>query len=126
MGDQFVLDHHRTQLCLHKFARGIRNIIIKPMDNFFNLYEFMTILSYFCENYEQLNLIKTLDFTFSCELSPEITHGYGDKIFGTGGKLLQALKRLMDNLAGLKHLSLRDLLLEKVSYSNYHNDYKFK
>lgn len=84
------------------------------MENFFNLYEFMTILSYFCENYEQLNLIRTLDFTFSCEFSAENSHGTEDKIFGTGGKLLQSLKRLMDDLLGLKHLSLRDLLLEKV------------
>ena len=84
------------------------------MENFFNLYEFMTILSYFCENFEELHLIKTFDFTFSCEFSAENYHGYEDKIFGTGGKLLQALKKLMDDLAGLKHLSMRDLLLEKV------------
>ncbi|GFT61684.1 f-box domain-containing protein [Nephila pilipes] len=112
MGDQYVLDHHRTQLCLHKVARGFRRLVIKPMENFHNLYEFMTIFSYFCENFESLVLIRTLDFTFGCELSPEVAHGR-DKVFGTGGKLLEALKRLMDDLKGLKHLSLQDLLLEK-------------
>lgn len=113
MGDQYVLDHHRTQLCLHRVARGIRKLIIKPMDNFFNLYEFMTILSYYCENYELLTLINTLDFTFGCEFSAESVQGQ-DKVFGTGGKLLGALKRLMEDLRGLKHLALTDLLLEKV------------
>ncbi|GFY40336.1 f-box domain-containing protein [Trichonephila inaurata madagascariensis] len=112
MGDQYVLDHHRTQLCLHKVARGFRKLVIKPMENFHNLYEFMTILSYFCENFESLVMIRSLDFTFGCELSPEVARGR-DKVFGTGGKLLEALKRLMDDLKGLKHLSLQDLLLEK-------------
>ncbi|XP_035209865.1 uncharacterized protein LOC118184320 isoform X2 [Stegodyphus dumicola] len=113
MGDQYVLDHHRTQLCLHKVARGIRKLIIKPMENFFNLYEFMTIVSYFCENFEALPLIRTLDFTFGCEFSDENQQGRDEKVFGTGGKLLEALKRLMDDLTGLKNLSLQDLLLEK-------------
>lgn len=108
MGDQYVLDHHRTQLCLHKIARGIRSLIIKPMENFFNLYEFMTILSYYCENYEQLHLIRSLDFKFGVDFL-EVE----DKVFGTGGKLLQALKRLLDDMIGLKNLSLQNLLLEK-------------
>ncbi|KAG8194053.1 hypothetical protein JTE90_003003 [Oedothorax gibbosus] len=112
MGDQYVLDHHRTQLCLHRVARGFRKLIIKPMENFLNLYEFMTNLSYFCENYEPLVRIKTLDFTFGCNFSAEDVQG-SNKVFGTGGKILEALKRLMDDLTGLKHLSLQDLLLEK-------------
>ncbi|GIY85740.1 f-box domain-containing protein [Caerostris darwini] len=113
MGDQYVLDHHRTQLCLHRIARGIRKLIIKPMENFHNLYEFMTILSYFCENFENLHMIRTFDFTFGCELSPEVAQDR-NKVFGTGGKLLEALKRLMDDLKGLRRLSLQDLLLEKI------------
>ncbi|GIX88125.1 f-box domain-containing protein [Caerostris extrusa] len=113
MGDQYVLDHHRTQLCLHRIARGIRKLIITPMENFYNLYEFMTILSYFCENFESLHMIRTFDFTFGCELSPEVAQDR-NKVFGTGGKLLEALKRLMDDLKGLRRLSLQDLLLEKI------------
>ncbi|XP_054720551.1 uncharacterized protein LOC129230145 [Uloborus diversus] len=115
MGDQYVLDHYRMQLCLHKVSRGFRKIIIKPMENFFNLYEFMMILSYYCEKFEQLHLIRTLDFTFGCEFAAEKSQNSGvdDKVFGTGGKLLEALKRLMNDLPGLKHIYLQDLLLEK-------------
>ncbi|GBM71244.1 hypothetical protein AVEN_130469-1 [Araneus ventricosus] len=112
MGDQYVLDHHRTQLCLHRIARGFRRIIITKMENFYNLYEFMTILSYYGENFESLNMIRTFEFTFGCELDPEVCQGR-EKVYGTGGKLLEALKRLLDDLKGLKHLSLQDLLLER-------------
>ncbi|CAL1278165.1 unnamed protein product [Larinioides sclopetarius] len=112
MGDQYVLDHHRTQLCLHRIARGFRRIIITKMENFYNLYEFMTILSYYGENFESLNRIRTFEFTFGCELDPEVSQGR-EKVYGTGGKLLEALKRLLDDLKGLKNMSLQDLLLEK-------------
>ncbi|XP_015923111.1 uncharacterized protein [Parasteatoda tepidariorum] len=111
LGYQFVLDHYRTQLCLNRVIRGVRKLIIRPMENFFNLYEFMSILSYFSEKFEPLDFINTLDFTFGCEYAAENSQGR-DKIFGTGGKLLEALKHLMMDLRGLKHLALRDLYLE--------------
>lgn len=55
--------------------------------------------------------IKFLKFTFPCNMAK------GDdteriRLFGTGGKLLQALKRLMGNLKKLEVLQLIDLMLE--------------
>ena len=74
---------------------------MKPMENFFNLYEFMKILSYFAEFYDEnpLQRIHTLDFTFSCHQVLE-REGNQELVFGTGGKLLQSLMRLMRNLTG--------------------------
>ncbi|CAG2177620.1 unnamed protein product, partial [Oppiella nova] len=83
------------------------------MENLFNLYEFMKILSYFSEFYSQnpLQRVNALDFTFSCHQLLE--RGSNEEtVFGTGGKLLQSLMRLMKNLSGLQYLSLRELLLE--------------
>lgn len=54
----------------------------------------------------------TLEFSFACHLveSGKLSE---ELVFGTGGKLLQTLKRLMSNLPGLRHLVLNDLLLER-------------
>ena len=55
--------------------------------------------------------IRTLKFTFPCNMA---TRDESERIrlFGTGGKLLAALKRLMANLKNLKKLELIDLMLE--------------
>lgn len=115
MGYQHVLDHHRTQLCLNLMGKAFRRIIITPMESYFNLYEFMTIASYFAQRYEDkpLQLVHTLDFTFSCHAAPEANEK-NEFVFGTGGKLLEGLKKMVASLEGLKHLSLRDLLLDKT------------
>lgn len=52
--------------------------------------------------------IHTLKFTFPCDMES----GDDAELFGTGGKLLAALKRLMSNLKELKHLELIDLMLD--------------
>ncbi|XP_013785911.1 uncharacterized protein LOC106469936 [Limulus polyphemus] len=111
-GYQHILDHHRTQICLNRVGRNFRKLIFEPMCNFFNLYEFMNMLSFFCEYFDEnpLGHIHTLDFSFACHLATE--RSAQECVFGTGGKLLQALKRLMKNLTGLRRISLRDLLLD--------------
>ncbi|XP_054162350.1 uncharacterized protein LOC128960302 [Oppia nitens] len=113
LGYERTLDHYRTQIFLNRVGHQLKKIIIKPMVNFFNLYEFMKILSYFAEFYDQnpLRKVNTFDFTFSCHQLLE-RDGNQETVFGTGGKLLQSLMRLLRNLKGLLYLSLRDLLLE--------------
>lgn len=113
MGYQHTLDHYRAQICLHKVGRNFRKLVICPITNFFNLYEFINMLSSFAEFFDEnpLRFVHTLHFTFACHLiEGDVAH---DIVFGTGGKLLQALKRLMGNLKGLRHLTLNELLLEK-------------
>lgn len=55
--------------------------------------------------------IKYLKFTFPCNMT---TRDDTERIrlFGTGGKLLAALKRLMGNLKKLQWLELTDLMLD--------------
>lgn len=55
--------------------------------------------------------INTLKFTFPCNMT---TRDDTERIrlFGTGGKLLAALKRLMANLRKLRRLELIDLMLD--------------
>lgn len=55
--------------------------------------------------------IKSLKFTFPCNMSNR-EESERIRLFGTGGKLLDALKRLMRNLKKLKRLELIDLMLD--------------
>ncbi|XP_063227639.1 uncharacterized protein LOC134533865 [Bacillus rossius redtenbacheri] len=117
-GWQSFLDHMRTQNCLACIGRNIHNLILKPSVSFFNLYEFMNMLSYFAERVPPDNLgigpnIHSLSFVFPCNMAVrESPDQEGTQIFGTGGRLLETLKRLMGNLASLRRLELTDLMLE--------------
>ena len=89
------------------------------MLNFYNLYEFMNMLSWYTEHQGSDNTsvagvgtqIRRLKFTFICNMAnrdnPDRT-----RLFGTGGKLLEGLKRLMSNLVNLRCLELIDLMLD--------------
>ncbi|XP_069703251.1 uncharacterized protein [Periplaneta americana] len=115
-GWQYVLDHMRTQMCITNVGHNFRKLVFGPMMNFFNLYEFMNMLSYFIERpQEQLpdigNHIHTLRFIFPCNMAVR-EESERARIFGTGGRLLDALKRLMGNLVKLRRLELIDLMLE--------------
>lgn len=117
LGYQRILDHYRTQIFLNRVGKHLRVLILKPIESFFNLYEFIRILSYYAEYFDDNPLAKlhTLDFTFSCHQTygrEQERGGNQELVFGTGGKLLQALKSLISNLKGLQHLTLRELLLE--------------
>ncbi|XP_077277164.1 uncharacterized protein LOC143905544 isoform X3 [Temnothorax americanus] len=118
-GWQYVLDHIRTSTCLNKVGRNFRALVFEPMLNFYNLYEFMNMISWYAERQGSDDAsvagvgtyIRRLKFTFPCNMAN------GDdpdriRVFGTGGKLLEALKRLMRNLRNLKCLELIDLMLE--------------
>ncbi|TGZ37032.1 Uncharacterized protein DBV15_02874 [Temnothorax longispinosus] len=118
-GWQYVLDHIRTSTCLNKVGRNFRTLVFEPMLNFYNLYEFMNMISWYAERQGSDNTsvagvgtyIRRLKFTFPCNMA---NRDDPDRIrvFGTGGKLLEALKRLMRNLQNLKCLELIDLMLE--------------
>lgn len=89
------------------------------MLNFYNLYEFINMVSWYTEQKNkrdnvQLGIgsnIKFLKFTFPCNMAKG-DDSEKSRLFGTGGKLLQALKRLMGNLKKLEVLQLIDLMLE--------------
>ena len=90
------------------------------MLNFYNLYEFMNMISWCTEQqaisntnpeFEAGRNIHTLKFTFPCNMTNR-DDTERIRLFGTGGKLLAALKRLMSNLKKLKRLELIDLMLD--------------
>ncbi|KAK4023864.1 hypothetical protein OUZ56_009259 [Daphnia magna] len=109
LGWQYTLDHYRAQIFLYKTAKNIRTLIFAPMLNFFNLFEVMNMLSQFSERYPgSLDNIHTLKFTFNCDMAFRTENA----IYGTGGQLLQALKKLMSFLPGLTSLELTNLLLD--------------
>lgn len=106
-------------MCLSQVGRNFRTLTFEPMLNFFNLYEFMNMVSW-CEEQSIENdkpelavarNIHTLKFTFPCNMTNR-DDTERIRLFGTGGKLLAALKRLMSNLKKLKRLELIDLMLD--------------
>ncbi|KAK9496475.1 hypothetical protein O3M35_013238 [Rhynocoris fuscipes] len=119
-GWQFTLDHLRAQLCLATIGRNFRVLVFKPMTNFYNMYEFMNMISYYAEQQgaDRVTVkgigenIKTLRYTFPCNMLARDESQQASRLYGTGGKLLEAVKRLMGNLKHLKRLELIDLMLD--------------
>lgn len=69
------------------------------------------MLSQFSERYPgSLDNIHTLKFTFNCDMAFRTENA----VYGTGGQLLQALKKLMSFLPGLTSLELTNLLLDST------------
>lgn len=106
-------------MCLTQVGKNFRHLTFEPMLNFYNLYEFMNMVSWFTEQAKQNQVtegavgrnIKSLKFTFPCNMTTR-DDTERVRLFGTGGKLLAALKRLMGNLKKLKRLELIDLMLD--------------
>ncbi|KAI2800194.1 hypothetical protein BLOT_014107 [Blomia tropicalis] len=146
-----MIDPFKAQAFMKRFGHTIRHLVIKPMNNFYSLFEFMKIMESYAQHYEDnpLILLKSFDFTFGCHLSNgdamEATDFVGNPIahrqrmeqrrqqrtqsmrmnqipnvtlIGTGGKVLEALQGLMCQMIGLKHLSLRNLLLNPFEAQN--------
>ncbi|XP_065200607.1 F-box only protein 39 [Planococcus citri] len=115
-GWQYMLDHLKTQQCLTTIGRHLKTLIFKPINNFYNLYEFMNMISFYSEQKNNPNCtvkgiasqITCLQYTFPCNMATRNE----TKLYGTGGKLLDALKKLMNNLPALRDLQLTDLMLD--------------
>ena len=119
-GWQHVIDHIRASTCLNKVGANFKSLVFERMMNFNNLFEFMNLISWYLERQGKDDIsigrnvcanVRRLKFTFPCDMAnrnaPETI-----TLFGTGGKLLEALKRLMRNLEKLKCIELIDLMLD--------------
>ncbi|XP_035919184.1 uncharacterized protein LOC118517306 [Anopheles stephensi] len=122
-GWQPVLDHSRLQSCLLSVGHLIRGLDFRPQVSFNNMFQFMSLISWAMEQNARTSgcprewvgcgsRIRSLNYLFPCNMAlsedPESI-----KLFGTGGQLLAALKRLMLCLTNLQSLSLVDLFLER-------------
>ena len=102
----------QIQSCLGKVGMNIRTLELKPMTDFYRLFEFIFVMNlyieYYVDEYYPMDLLENFKFTFGCE-SYDFS---GSTVIGTGGKLLAEVNRLLGNLQDLTFLSLNDLLLE--------------
>lgn len=96
-------------MCLYQVGRYFKKIHVKPLSDYYNLYEFLRILQAFMVFFDEypMPLLKTFHYTFSCE-SYDIS---GRQTHGTGGKMLEGLKSLLESLQGIRFLTLNQLLL---------------
>ena len=106
------ISKYQVQNCLHKIGSFIRTLELKPMTDFYRLFEFIFVMNvyieYYAEEYYPMELLENFKFVFGCE-----SYDYsGSTVIGTGGKLLDEVNRLLGNLQELHYLSLSDLLLE--------------
>ena len=100
----------KAQVCFLRVGSLFKRIVITPLSDFYNLYEFLRVLNCFFVFYDHfpMPLLHTFEFTFACEVR-EIS---GVSIYGTGGQILDILKAVVSNMQHLKHLQLNDLLLD--------------
>ncbi|XP_013406844.1 uncharacterized protein LOC106171183 [Lingula anatina] len=107
----YTLSQYKAKMCLDRVGEFFKKITIKPISDYYNLYAFMTVLSAFLEFYEEypMPLLHGFHFNFGCE-----NRGFsGITVHGTGGKILEELKRLLGNMKNLEELTLNQLLLDK-------------
>lgn len=79
-----MLDHLRVQLCLQSIGGYVKVLVFKPSSNFFNLYEFMNMISFYAENGRGVgSRIATLQYTFPCNMATSRVDE--SVLYGTGG-----------------------------------------
>ncbi|CAI5454775.1 unnamed protein product [Caenorhabditis angaria] len=118
-GWQYHIDHWRLRFLITNAARRWRILIIRPVTNLFNLYEFFRVLTNFSEYYERhteedrpLAMVRDFHFQWKLHVDEDETSGIlQDKDIGTGGEMLHTLTSVMKHLHGLKSISLIDLQL---------------
>ncbi|KAL5022896.1 hypothetical protein ScPMuIL_002051 [Solemya velum] len=109
----------KTQVCLLRVGSHFKKIVIPPISDFYNLYEFIRVVDSFMGFFEEfpMPMLNTFHFTFACE-SRGMT---GKLVHGTGGKLLEVLKSLLSNMRNMKNLKLNQLLLDEYEITDLIN-----
>ncbi|VDP01300.1 unnamed protein product [Soboliphyme baturini] len=88
-------DYYRMRALISKTSSRWHTLIIEPLTMLFNLYEFLRILTNFCD--------------YSVQTGEEKAEPI---FYGTGGQLLKASPLFLCHVTNLKSLTLRHLLLE--------------
>ncbi|XP_067940080.1 F-box/LRR-repeat protein 21-like isoform X2 [Watersipora subatra] len=105
------LNNHKVLKWLQSVGSFLVTLQIEPISDFYNLFAFIKILNEFIEsNREDISMDSLVNFyfTFACESRDKTEVS----IYGTGGRLLQELARLLKNLKGLEELKMNHLLLD--------------
>lgn len=116
MGYQHESDPRKIQMCLSRVGSFFKTIIIPPMKDYYNLYEFLRILGYFLSFFDRNPMphLHTFRFSFHCEFWDK----NGLTIHGTGGDIWDKTKKVISHMRNLKELQLSDLLLEMKDAPN--------
>ncbi|KAK0045486.1 filaggrin [Biomphalaria pfeifferi] len=114
-GYQRELCPGKTQLCFRRVGSFFKRIVVTPISDYFNLYEFLRILAAFLQFQEDhgqiaMPLLHTFDFTFACASRSEGV----EMVHGTGGQILEMIIQLLVRMNNLKHLKLNQLLVDVV------------
>ena len=100
----------KAQECFGKVGFLFKRLIVTPIENFYNLGEFMRVLGSFLVFFKEfpMPLLHTFHFTFACE-----SNGInGNMVHGTGGQILQSINTVLKNLQRLQNLKVNQLLLD--------------
>ncbi|RUS85133.1 hypothetical protein EGW08_007097 [Elysia chlorotica] len=122
-GYQRELCPGKTQICFRRVGSFFKRIVVTPITDYFNLYEFLRILASFLQSREDqgepaMPLLHTFDFTFACATRAD----GGVIIHGTGGQILEMIKELLTRMKdSLRHLKLNQLLLESSEVPSLFN-----
>ena len=106
---QEVLDHQRASTALHRLAPKLRRLYFVPKKNLHNICAFQRIMTKWCDVYGDLPDIETFGYTFPCDFARKNNE---IDIYGTGGAILEDMKKLLYKLPGLRRLELHDLELD--------------
>jgi len=136
-GYERILNSYRVQLYLPRKGQYMRRLIIKPIAEYHNMCDFLNILSNFIHYHDYNDYpfphLEEFSFTFHVLVSIDndtnnqgaIINAYyqhpnafirGKKrYYGTGGVILQTLRRFISSIRCLKRFYLNNLLLESDS-----------
>ncbi|XP_070196393.1 uncharacterized protein [Littorina saxatilis] len=109
-GYQRELCPRKTQLCFMRVGCFFKRIVVTPISDYYNLYEFLRVLAAYLEYYSDfpMPLLHTFRFTFACE-----SRGVnGVAVIGTGGNILDKVKYLLGTMQQMRHLAVNQLLLD--------------
>ena len=137
-GYERILNPYRVQFFLPRKSQHIRRLIIRPVAEYNNMVDFLNMLSNFI-HYHDYNdypfpYLEEFSFTFHVLVCiddndrnnqgamfnayyqhPNAFIRGKKRYYGTGGMILQTLRRFISSLRGLKRFSLNNLLLESNS-----------
>ncbi len=109
-GYQRDISHRKFQLCLSRIGHNVRHVIIRENTNYHNLGEILRVLETFLNFFDEYPMpqLETFHFTFACETRDL----HGSTVIGTGGQMLESVKRVLSSLQGIKRLTVNELHLE--------------
>jgi len=101
----------RVSSAINKIGQKIKSLSFLPQENLNNIVDFQNVLIRNCDaNRRKLPNVKNFTYIFPCDFARNKHNEV--EIYGTGGMILQNMKKLLEYLPGLGRLELVDLQLE--------------